>query len=82
MPVVTAEEKIIVLNNKFFPAPPEADLKNIDFIIYFPELGSEPQVIKINIAKALNKIKIYNTPDFNRFINRLFKILRKILILF
>jgi hypothetical protein len=41
MPAVTAEKKIIVLNNKFFPAPPDADLKNIDLIIYSPELGSE-----------------------------------------
>jgi hypothetical protein len=58
MPAVTTEEKIIILSNKFFPAPPEADLKNIDLIIYFPELGSEPQVTEADIAKILNKIKI------------------------
>jgi hypothetical protein len=58
MPAVIAEEKIIVLNNKFFPAPPEADLEDIDLTIYFPELGSEPQIIKTNIVKILNKIKI------------------------
>jgi hypothetical protein len=58
MPAVITEKKIIVLNNKFFPAPPEADLKNINLVIYFPELGSEPQVTEANIAKILNKIKI------------------------
>jgi hypothetical protein len=58
MPAVTTEEKIIILNNKFFPVPPKADLKNINLIIYFPELGSEPQITEADIAKALNKIKI------------------------
>jgi hypothetical protein len=58
MPAVIIEKKIIILNNKFFPAPPEADLKNIELIIYFPELGSEPQVTETNITKTLNKIKI------------------------
>jgi hypothetical protein len=42
MPAVITEEKIIVLSNKFFPAPPEIDLEDIDLIIYFSELGSEP----------------------------------------
>jgi hypothetical protein len=58
MPAVTAEEKIIILNNKFFPTSPEADLEDIDLVIYSPELGSEPQVTEADIAKALNKIKI------------------------
>jgi hypothetical protein len=58
MPAVTAKKKIIILNNKFFSAPPETDRKNIDLIIYFPELGSESQITKTNITKALNKIKI------------------------
>jgi hypothetical protein len=58
MPAVTAEKKIIILNNKFFPALPEADLENIDLAIYPPELGSEPQITEADIAKALNKIKI------------------------
>jgi hypothetical protein len=58
MPAVIIEEKIIVLNNKFFPAPPETDLENINLIIYFPELGSEPQITEANIIKILNKIKI------------------------
>jgi hypothetical protein len=58
MPAVTAEKKIIILNNKFFPVLSEIDLKNIDLAIYFPELGSEPQITEANIAKALNKIKI------------------------
>jgi hypothetical protein len=57
-PAVTAEKKIIILNNKFFPAPPETDLENINLIIYFQELGSEPQVTEIDITKVLNKIKI------------------------
>jgi hypothetical protein len=58
MPAVTAEEKIIILNNKIFSVLPEADLKNIDLAIYPPELGLEPQVTEANIAKVLNKIKI------------------------
>jgi hypothetical protein len=58
MPAVIAEKKIIILNNKFFPALSEADLENIDLAIYFSELGSEPQITKADIAKALNKIKI------------------------
>jgi hypothetical protein len=58
MLAVTAGKKIIILNNNFFPALSEADLKDIDFTIYSPELGSEPQVTETNIAKALNKIKI------------------------
>jgi hypothetical protein len=58
MPAVIIEEKIIILNNKFFPVLSEVDLKNIDLAIYSPELGSEPQVTEANIAKALNKIKI------------------------
>jgi hypothetical protein len=58
MPAVTAEKKIIILNNKFFPVLSETDLKNIDLAIYPPELGSEPQITETNITKALNKIKI------------------------
>jgi hypothetical protein len=58
MPAVIAEEKVIILNNKLFPAPPKTDLKNINLVIYFPELGSEPQITEANIAKVLNKIKI------------------------
>jgi hypothetical protein len=42
MLAVIVEEKIIVLSNKFFFAPPEADLEDIDLVIYFLELGSEP----------------------------------------
>jgi hypothetical protein len=82
MPAVTAEEKIIVLSNKFFPAQPEADLEDIDLIIYFPELGSESQITEINIIKILNKIKIWSAPDPDKFINKLFKIFRETLILF
>jgi hypothetical protein len=58
MPAVIAEKKIIILNNKIFSVLSEVDLKNIDLAIYFPELGSEPQITEANIAKALNKIKI------------------------
>jgi hypothetical protein len=58
MPAVTAEKKIIILNNKFFSVLSEIDLKNIDLAIYSPELDSEPQITETNITKALNKIKI------------------------
>jgi hypothetical protein len=46
---VIAEKKYIILNNKNFPSLSETDLENINLIIYFPELGSEPLIIKTNI---------------------------------
>jgi hypothetical protein len=63
MLAVTAEKKIIVLNNKFISVLPEINLKNINLAIYPQELGSEPRIIKTNIIKTniikiLNKIKL------------------------
>jgi hypothetical protein len=57
IPAVTAEEKVIALSNKFFPAPPETDLEDIDLVIHPQELGSEPQVTETDIAKTLSKVK-------------------------
>jgi hypothetical protein len=78
-PAVTAEEKVEALSRKFFPAPPEAELQDIDLTIRPRELASDPQVTEADITKALRKVKAWSAPGPDGLANGLLKALRETL---